>query len=84
MTRGIENGIDSLKVIEAYEARRLEPELQCIKALWSPASKIVDTHFLPALHLCSLTVANAVNDSGSIAYKRCLCLTIHQVDDTQS
>lgn len=46
MSRGIENGVDGLKMIEAYEARRLEPELQCIKALWSPTSGIVDTHSL--------------------------------------
>ncbi|XP_019166344.1 PREDICTED: L-2-hydroxyglutarate dehydrogenase, mitochondrial [Ipomoea nil] len=46
MTRGIENGVDGLRMIEAYEARRLEPELQCIKALWSPTSGIVDTHSL--------------------------------------
>ncbi|CAH9100764.1 unnamed protein product [Cuscuta europaea] len=46
LARGIENGVDGLKMIEAYEARRFEPELQCAKALWSPSSGIVDTHSL--------------------------------------
>ncbi|CAH9079318.1 unnamed protein product [Cuscuta epithymum] len=46
LTRGMENGVDGLKMIEAHEARKFEPELQCVKALWSPTSGIVDTHSL--------------------------------------
>ncbi|VFQ92143.1 unnamed protein product [Cuscuta campestris] len=46
MSRGIENGVKGLKLIEPYEARRVEPELHCVKALWSPSSGIVDTHSL--------------------------------------
>lgn len=44
MTRGIENGVEGLKLMEGHEATRMEPELQCVKALLSPASGIVDTH----------------------------------------
>ncbi|XP_057948414.1 L-2-hydroxyglutarate dehydrogenase, mitochondrial [Malania oleifera] len=46
MNRGIENGVDGLRMMEGFEAMRMEPELQCVKALWSPASGIVDSHSL--------------------------------------
>ncbi|XP_052176216.1 L-2-hydroxyglutarate dehydrogenase, mitochondrial isoform X2 [Diospyros lotus] len=46
MNRGIENGVDGLRMIEGYEALRIEPELQCSKALLSPVSGIIDTHSL--------------------------------------
>ncbi|KAK2999540.1 hypothetical protein RJ639_023333 [Escallonia herrerae] len=46
MNRGIQNGVDGLRMIEGNEAMRLEPELQCVKAVASPASGIVDTHSL--------------------------------------
>ncbi|KAG5583524.1 hypothetical protein H5410_054151 [Solanum commersonii] len=46
MTRGIQNGVVGLRMMEGYEATTLEPELQCVKALWSPSSGIVDSHSL--------------------------------------
>ncbi|WMV46687.1 hypothetical protein MTR67_040072 [Solanum verrucosum] len=47
MTRGIQNGVEGLRMMEGHEATTLEPELQCfIKALWSPSSGIVDSHSL--------------------------------------
>jgi 2-hydroxyglutarate dehydrogenase len=46
MNRGIQNGVDGLRMIEGSEAKRMEPELQCVKALLSPVSGIVDTHSL--------------------------------------
>ena len=46
MNRGIHNGVDGLRMIEGSEAKRMEPELQCVKALLSPVSGIVDTHSL--------------------------------------
>lgn len=46
MTQGKENGVDGLRLLEGYEAMKLEPELQCVKALLSPASGIVDSHSL--------------------------------------
>ncbi|KAI7999135.1 hypothetical protein LOK49_LG10G02482 [Camellia lanceoleosa] len=46
MNLGIENGVNGLRMMEGYEAMRIEPELQCIKALSSPVSGIVDTHSL--------------------------------------
>lgn len=46
MTQGTENRVDGLRLMEGYEAMKLEPELQCVKALFSPVSGIVDTHSL--------------------------------------
>ncbi len=46
MNRGIQNGVDGLRMIEGSEVKRMEPELQCAKALMSPVSGIVDTHSL--------------------------------------
>ncbi|CAA0837427.1 FAD-dependent oxidoreductase family protein [Striga hermonthica] len=44
LTRGIENGVEDLRMMEAEEAKKMEPELECTKALLSPASGIVDSH----------------------------------------
>lgn len=46
MNLGSQNGVNGLRMIDGYEAMRMEPELQCVKALLSPASGIVDTHSL--------------------------------------
>ncbi|KAM3288700.1 L-2-hydroxyglutarate dehydrogenase, mitochondrial isoform X2 [Capsicum chacoense] len=46
MNRGIQNGVEGLRMMEGYEATTLEPELHCVKALWSPSSGIVDSHSL--------------------------------------
>lgn len=46
MNRGIENGVNGLRLMEGYEAMKIEPELQCMKALFSPLSGIVDSHSL--------------------------------------
>ncbi|KAL6498506.1 L-2-hydroxyglutarate dehydrogenase, mitochondrial [Orobanche hederae] len=46
MAQGIENGVEGLRMMDGQEARRMEPELQCTKALLSPASGIVDSHSL--------------------------------------
>ncbi|KAK4481683.1 hypothetical protein RD792_012590 [Penstemon davidsonii] len=46
MSRGIENGVEGLRMMEGEEAMKIEPELQCIRALLSPASGILDSHSL--------------------------------------
>lgn len=46
MIRGIENGVNGLRMLEGFEAMEMEPELQCVRALFSPASGIVDSHSL--------------------------------------
>ncbi|GMY19954.1 L-2-hydroxyglutarate dehydrogenase, mitochondrial isoform X1 [Fagus crenata] len=63
MNRGIQNGVDGLRMIEGSEAKRMEPELQCVKALLSPVSGIVDTHSL----MLSL-VGEAENHRATFSY----------------
>ncbi|HME92367.1 MAG TPA: NAD(P)/FAD-dependent oxidoreductase [Myxococcaceae bacterium] len=46
--RGIANGVEGLEIIDADEARALEPEVRCVRALWSPATGIIDSHGLMA------------------------------------
>ena len=44
MHLGTLNGVSGLRMLEGFEAMRMEPELRCVKALLSPESGIVDTH----------------------------------------
>ncbi|MGO8740688.1 NAD(P)/FAD-dependent oxidoreductase [Rhodoblastus sp.] len=44
--RGIANGVDDLVPLSRDEARRLEPEVECVAALLSPSTGIVDSHAL--------------------------------------
>lgn len=46
--RGAANGVEGLELIGAAQARKLEPEVRCSAALWSPATGIVDAHGLMA------------------------------------
>lgn len=46
MSRGIQNGVPGLRMMEGSEAMRMEPELQCLKAILSPLTGIIDTHSL--------------------------------------
>lgn len=48
--QGERNGVGDLRILTAAEARALEPELQCVGALLSPSSGIIDSHqFMLAL-----------------------------------
>lgn len=40
------NGVTNLEWLSASEARRLEPELDCVAALLSPSTGIIDSHAL--------------------------------------
>src|SRR5579862_6207031 len=40
------NGVDNLEWLNQSEARRLEPELRCVAALFSPSTGIIDSHAL--------------------------------------
>jgi L-2-hydroxyglutarate oxidase LhgO len=49
-TAGRLNGVGDLQLLDEAEALRLEPELRCVAALWSPSTGIVDSHgFMLAL-----------------------------------
>ena len=43
---GLANGVHELRQLERAQALELEPELDCVAALWSPTSGIVDSHGL--------------------------------------
>ncbi|CAJ1947708.1 unnamed protein product [Sphenostylis stenocarpa] len=43
---GIQNGVDGLKMVDGVEAMKMEPELQCERAILSPVTGIVDSHSL--------------------------------------
>lgn len=44
LRRGTENRVEDLQIMEGSQAMQMEPELQCVKALLSPSSGIVDSH----------------------------------------
>jgi L-2-hydroxyglutarate oxidase LhgO len=44
--RGEANGVDGLRLIDRREARKLEPQLECVAALLSESTGIVDSHAL--------------------------------------
>ncbi|KDP34649.1 hypothetical protein JCGZ_11962 [Jatropha curcas] len=46
MNRAAQNGVDGLRMLEGFEAMKMEPQLQCLKALFSPVSGIIDVHSL--------------------------------------
>ena len=45
-TRGKENGVLDLMRLTAHEAQALEPALECVEAVFSPQTGIVDSHQL--------------------------------------
>ncbi|KAK7271113.1 hypothetical protein RJT34_26747 [Clitoria ternatea] len=63
LNRGIHNGVDGLKMIEGVEAMKMEPELQCVKAILSPLTGIIDSHSL----MLSL-VGEAENHGATFTY----------------
>lgn len=44
MHLGTQNRVSGLRMLEGFEAMRMEPQLRCVKALLSPESGILDTH----------------------------------------
>ena len=46
LERARNNGVTDLQLLSAAEAKRLEPELECLGAVHSPSTGIVDSHAL--------------------------------------
>ncbi|KAL9237872.1 hypothetical protein vseg_012369 [Gypsophila vaccaria] len=63
LARGIENGVEGLRLMEASEAMAMEPELHCVKAVFSPLTGIVDSHSL----MLSL-LGEAENNGATFSY----------------
>lgn len=80
LARGRANGVDSLIKVSAREARAMEPELDCVAALYSPATGIIDSHGLmlalqgdaeakgAAIAFRSPVTAGQVGDSGVLLH----------------
>ncbi len=54
------NGVDDLERLSAAEAQRLEPELRCVAALYSPSTGIIDSHALMLAYQGEAEAAGAV------------------------
>ena len=54
------NGVDDVERLDAAEARRLEPELHCVAALFSPSTGIIDSHGLMLAYLGEAEAAGAM------------------------
>lgn len=72
------NGVDDLQWLSREEARALEPELECVAALLSPSTGIVDSHALMLALLGDLENAGGVLALNSpLAKARCTPQAIH-------
>jgi L-2-hydroxyglutarate oxidase LhgO len=54
------NRVDDIEWLSATQAKRLEPELQCVAALWSPSTGIIDSHGLMLALLGEAESAGAI------------------------
>lgn len=60
---GINKNISDIKYVSPDEAKRIEPNVKCTKAIWVPSSGIMDSHkFMQRLEY------NFISDDGIIAY----------------
>ncbi|MDY0012290.1 MAG: NAD(P)/FAD-dependent oxidoreductase [Rhodocyclaceae bacterium] len=57
--QGAANGVDDLRLLSGPEARALEPELRCTRALLSPSTGILDSHALMTALLAEAEAAGA-------------------------
>lgn len=73
--RGQKNGVDDLELIPDAEARKMEPELSCMGALYSPSTGIVDSHNLMLSLLADLEAG-----SGRLSVQSC----VREIDAAQS
>jgi L-2-hydroxyglutarate oxidase LhgO len=46
LAQGQANGVEGLELIEGAKARAMEPALDCVAAVWSPETGIIDSHAL--------------------------------------
>ncbi len=76
--RAVANGVDDLQWLSRDEARALEPELECVAALLSPSTGIVDSHALMLALLGDLENAGGLLALNSpLALAQCASDAIH-------
>lgn len=61
--RALRNGVDDLVVIEKNQIAELEPNIFALRALFSPSTGIIDSHFL-----MKQFETNTINNGGQVVY----------------
>ncbi|XP_072976560.1 L-2-hydroxyglutarate dehydrogenase, mitochondrial [Typha angustifolia] len=89
LRHGKENGVEDLRMMEGSEAMDLEPELQCVKALLSPSSGIVDSHSLMLSLVgeaenCRTTVSYNTTVTGAHIEDSCIHLHISESKELEN
>ena len=59
-TRGVANDVENLELISGAEAMRMEPNLSCTAAMWSPETGIIDSHAY------MLALQGEIEDNGGV------------------
>jgi L-2-hydroxyglutarate oxidase LhgO len=49
--RGLANGVDGLRLLDAREAKKIEPHIECNSAIFLPTTGIIDSHQLMKSYL---------------------------------
>ena len=73
--RAEKNGVNDLELLSDTEAKKMEPELTCLGALYSPSTGIVDSHNLMLSLLGDLEVGE-----GQLSVRSC----VREIDAAQS
>ena len=82
---GLSNGVDDLVLLSEPQAKAMEPELNCVGALWSPSTGIVDSHGLMLSLQGELEESDGMISFGSFVesldVQSGIALTVSSVDD---
>ena len=49
--RGIANGVEGMQLLDAHDAKKLEPHIDCTSAIFLPSTGIIDSHQLMKAYL---------------------------------
>ena len=74
LTKGEANGVEGLELLDADQAKRLEPNLTCTLALYSPNTGIIDSHAL------MLALQGEIEDHGGALALRTEVLRLSRAD----
>jgi len=86
LSRGRRNGVTDLQLLSRDEAKRMEPELECLGAVHSPSTGIVDSHGLMLAlqgdleHAGGLVVCHSGVDSMEVSAQG---IEVHCADGTR-
>ncbi len=67
--KGIENGVLDLEILNGDELKKMEPELNAVRAIHSPSTGLVDSHALMLALQGDLENAGGENAGGVVALK---------------